>query len=216
LDILLETLQDFHIPLYAVVFVFAIIKLPLYKDTSLIVLPIILFITLCTELVGMYITDVYRSPNAIIYNIYYFFYFSLFFYVFMKEIEEEKFKKFIKIGILIYWLVYLSDWIFTDFITKGFVTSYIIAAGILIFCILLYYISILQSSLVLVVKNDLLFWFSVGLFLFYIGYLPIKIIRTWFYKQDSFFELLLLIQFLLIIIMYLFFLTGFLWMKKKS
>jgi hypothetical protein len=68
----------------------------------------------------------------------------------------------------------------------------------------------------LVIKNDLLFWVSVGLFLFYIGYIPIKIIRTWFYKPDSFFEILLVIQSSLIIIMYLFFLTGFLWMKKRS
>ncbi|CAM3429859.1 hypothetical protein AEQU2_02104 [Aequorivita lipolytica] len=179
-------------------------------------MPVILLFTLLTESLGMYVKNAYGIPNAIVYNIYYVFYFSLFFYVFMKAIKEAKFKKYIKIGIAVYWLFYLSDWIFTDFMNSGFITSYIIGAAILIFCIVLYYISILQSSLVLVVKNDLLFWVSVGLFLFYIGYLPIKIIRTWFYKQDSFFEILLVIQFSLVIIMYLFFMTGFLWMKKKS
>ena len=179
-------------------------------------MPIILFLTLFTESLGMYIKFVYALSNTIIYNIYYFFYFSLFFYVFKEVIEEKRFKKYIKIGLALYCLIYLGDWFYTDFMNRGFVISYIAGATILVFCIILYYISILQSSLVLVVKNDLLFWVSVGLFLFYIGYIPIKIIRTWFYKQDSFFEILLVIQFSLIIIMYLFFLTGFLWMKKRS
>lgn len=202
--------------LYALVFVISIIKLPLYKNTALKLLPIILFLTLVTESLGMFIKFVYALPNTIIYNIYYFFYFSLFFYIFEKVIEEERFKKFIKIGMAIYWIFYLGDWLTTDFMNSGFIISYLAGATILVLCIILYYISILQSSLVLVVKNDLLFWVSVGLFLFYIGYIPIKIIRTWFYKQDSFFEILLVIQFSLIIIMYLFFLTGFLWMKKRS
>src|SRR5690606_23817298 len=179
-------------------------------------LPIVLFLTLVTEVSGIIIRDFYESPNAVLYNIYYFFYFSLLFYLFMKAIEEARFKKYIRLGIGIYWVFYVGDWFFTDFINSGFLVSYFAGAGILIFCIILYYISILQSSLVLVIKNDLLFWISVGLFLFYIGYIPIKIIRTWFYKPDSFFELLLIIQFSLIIVMYLFFLTGFIWMKKKS
>lgn len=145
-----------------------------------------------------------------------FFILRLFFYLFMKAIEEVKFKNYIKIGIGIFWIFYLGDLIFTDIINESFTKSYIAGAGVLIFSITLYYISILQSSLVLVVRNDLLFWISVGLFLFYIGYLPIKIIRSWYYNFNSFFELLQLIQFSLIIIMYLCFLTGFLWMKKRS
>jgi len=208
-------MQYAHLAVYAIVFVVSLIKFPLYKDTSLKVLPIILLFTLLTESVGRFIVYQYGPPNVIIYNIYYFFYFSLFYYVFMKVIEEEKFKKYIKIGIVLYWLFYVWDWFFTDFINQGFLVSYFAGAGILILCIILYYISILQSSLVLLIKNDLLFWISVGLFLFYIGYIPIKIIRTLFYKPNSFFELLMVIQFSLIIIMYLFFLTGFLWMKKR-
>ena len=169
-----------------------------------------------TEFLGKFIRDVYELPNVIIYNIYYLFYFSFFLYIFLKAIEGEKFKKFIKLGIVLYWIIYAWDWFYTDFMGTGFVISYIAGAAILIFCIILYYISILQSSLVLVIRNDLLFWVSVGVFLFYIGYLPIKIIRTWFYQLNSFFEVLLVIQFSLIIVMYLFFLTGFLWMKKRS
>ncbi len=202
--------------LYAVVFVISLVKYSVYKNTPLRLLPLILCLTMVTEFLGRIIRDVYHLPNVIIFNIYYFFYFSFFLFIFLKTIDGEKFKKFIKLGIVLYWMFYAWDWFYTDFIGKGFVISYIAGAGILILCIILYYISILQSSLVLLIKNDLLFWVSVGLFLFYIGYLPIKIIRTWFYRLNSFFEILLLIQFSLIIIMYLFFLTGFLWMKRKS
>lgn len=204
--------------LYASVFVISLIKFPLYRHTTLKLLPIILFLTMITEYLGYYLKDVvYDIPlNKFIYNLYYLIHFSFFFYIFMRMIENDRFKKNIKIGLVIFWLFFLSDLVFAGIFQSSFARTYIAGAAILIFCIILYYISILQSSLVLVIKNDLLFWVSVGLFLFYIGYIPIKIIKTWFYKPDSFFEFLLVIQFSLIIVMYLFFLTGFLWMKKRS
>lgn len=202
--------------LYVIVMIVAIIKYPLYKKTPLKYLPIILFFTIVTEYVGYFTKYDYLIINQVVYNTYYLIHFTFFFYVFMKMIDDVKFKNYIKIGIVIFWLVFLSDVVITGIFEKSFTRTYIAGAGILVFCIILYYINILQSSLVLVIKNDLLFWVSVGLFLFYIGYLPIKIIKTWFYKPDSFFEILMIIQFSLITIMYLFFLTGFLWMKKRS
>lgn len=213
----LTILQNTYLVLYAIVFVISLIRFPLYKNTALKFLPIVLFVTMVTEFLGTYLKNSGNTQLIFtIFNGYYLIHFSIFFYIFMKMIENERFKKNIQIGFGIFLLFFLSDIVFTGFFKDSFTRTYIAGASILIFCIILYYISILQSSLVLVVKNDLLFWVSVGLFLFYIGYLPIKIIKTWFYKPDSFFDLLLIIQFSLIILMYLFFLTGFLWMKKRS
>ncbi len=213
--ILFEFLDFAKWILYFGVFIVGVLKYPLYKNTPLKFLIIVLFLTIFVEVWGKYLRDVVELPNAIIYNLYYIFYFSLLLYIFMRVIDVAKFKKYIKIGIGIYWLSYIGDWLFTDFLEVGFIISYFVGAGVLVFSIILYYISILQSSLVLVVKNDLLFWVSVGLFLFYIGYVPIKIIRTFFYEASNFFELLMIIQLSLIILMYLFFMTGFLWMKKR-
>lgn len=213
---LFEILDNTKWVLYVGVFVVAILKYPLYRKTSLKFFPIVLLITILAEFSGRYVRDIYELPNAIIYNIYYIFYFSLLIYIFKNVIDVEKFKIYIRIGIGVYWLFYLKDWLFTDFIERGFLVSYFVGAGVLVFAIILYYVSILQSSLVLVVKNDLLFWVSVGLFLFFIGYVPIKIIRTIFYESSNFFELLITIQLSLIIVMYLFFLIGFLWMRKRS
>lgn len=201
--------------LYVIVFLVAIFRYPLYKNTPLKYLPIILLFTIVTEYVGYFTKNDYLEINYLVFNIYYITHFSFFFYVFMAMIDDVRFKKYIKIVTVVFWLFFLSEIVFTGILEDSFAKTYIAGAGILVFCIILYYINILQSSLVLVVKNDLLFWISVGLFLFYIGYIPIKIIKTWFYKPDSFFEFLLLIQFSLITIMYLFFLTGFLWMKKR-
>ena len=212
----LTFLENSSMTLYVVVFLISIYRLPLYIKTPLKYLPVILLLTLITEVLGGYIRDVYGPPNIIVFNIYYFFYFSLFYYIFLNVIEEKKFKKLIRIGVVLYWVFYLKDLIFVDIVNDSFLYSYIAGAGILVFCIILYYISILQSSLVLVVKNDLLFWVSVGLFLFYIGYLPIKMMRTWYYEINKFFEILWIIQFSLINVMYVFFLIGFLWMKKRS
>ena len=211
----LKFLEYIFLTLYLVVFVISLIRFSLYKDTPLKFFPIILLFTIITEFLGGYIRDFTGQTNIVVFNIYYLFYFSLFHYVFLKVIEVESFKKYIKIGMLIFWGFYIRDLFVVDIINSSFIASYIAGAGILIFCITLYYISILQSSLVLVIKNDLLFWVSVGLFLFYIGYLPIKIMRTLFFETSKFFPNLIVIQFSLIIIMYLFFLTGFLWMKKR-
>lgn len=203
--------------LYVIVFVVAIYKFPLYKETALRFIPLILLFTILTEFFGGYLKVVYGHlfSNVILFNVYYLIYFSFFFYLFMRMIEERRFKRYIKICIVVFWIFYLSDLVFTDIFEESFSRSYIAGAGGLIFCIILYYISILQSSLVLIIKNDLLFWISVGLFLFYIGYIPIKIIKSWYYQYDNFFQLLLIIQFFLIIVMYSFFLIGFLWMKKR-
>ena len=201
--------------LYMVVFIISLIRLPLYKDTPLKFLPLIFFITVVAEYAGYIFKELDHGVNLIVYNIYYLLHFTFFSYVFMKMIDNVRFKGYIKVGMAVFWLFYLGDLIFTGITQGSFAASYIAGAGVLVFCIILYYISILESSLVLVVKNDLLFWVSVGLFLFYIGYLPIKIVRSWFYNFNKFFELLQVIQFSLIIVMYLFFLAGFLWMKRR-
>ncbi len=216
METVLTIIQNTHMALYVIVLVLAIYKFPAYKDTPLKFLPFILLFTVLTEYLGLFVKTVLSDVNFVIYNIYYLLYFVFFLYVFMKVIREQKFKRYIEIGIGLFVVFYLRDLVFTNIYENSFTLTYIAGALILIFCIILYYISILQSSQVLVIKNDLLFWISVGLFLFYIGYLPIKIIRTWFYEIGDFFQILLLIQFSLITIMYLFFLIGFLWMKKKS
>lgn len=214
---ILTTLEDIFMALYAIVFVISLIKYPIYKNTALKFLPLILLVTLITERVGKYLGNIGDVPhNLALFNIYNFVYFSFFFYIFMKMIPNDRFKKYIKLGTVIFWLFFISDLVFTGIFNNSFARTYIAGSGILIFCIILYYINILQSSLVLLIKNDLLFWISVGLFLFYIGYIPIKIIKTYFYQATEFFSVLLVIQFSLIIVMYLCFLIGFLWMKKKS
>ncbi|WP_111881211.1 hypothetical protein [Aequorivita sp. CIP111184] len=216
METVLKILENTYLALYVIVFLVAIIRFPLYKNTPLKYLPIIFFFTIATEYGGYFTKYDYLVINQVIFNIYYLIHFLFFFYVFMEIIDDKRFKKYIKIGIGIFLIIFLSDLIFTNIYENSFARTYIAGAGILVLCIILYYINILQSSLVLVIKNDLLFWVSVGLFLFYIGYIPIKIIKTWFYKPDNFFELLILIQSSLVTIMYLFFLTGFLWMKKRS
>lgn len=217
MDTTVSILQIAFMTLYVVVFAVAIYKFPLYKDTALKLILVILFFTILTEFWGGYIRDKYKEiiSNVGLFNFYYLIYFSFFFYIFMKVIKEQKFKKYIKVGLVIFWLFYLRDLVFVGLMDNSFILSYLSGSVILIYCIILYYISILESSLILVIKNDLLFWISVGLFLFYIGYIPIKIIKTWFYEPGIFFDLLIIIQFSLIIVMYSFFLIGFLWMKKR-
>ena len=201
---------------YALVLCFSIIRYQDYKHTPLRLLPVIFFFTFITEYTGAYVYGILGVPNQVIYNIYYLFHFGFFLFVFMRMVNDRVFKNNILMAMGVFVGVFFADLIFTDVYRQSFVWTYLAGSLFLVYSIVLYYIDILESPRVLVVKNDLLFWVSVGLFLFYIGYIPIKILKAWFFTQSSFFGILYIIHYSLIVVMYLCFLIGFLWMKRKS
>ncbi len=215
MEIIKQILNYSYLALYALVLAFSILRFPLYRNTALRLLPLIFFFTFATEYTGAYLYEILGIPNLALYNVYYLFHFSFFLYVFMRMVDNRAFKRNIAVSIGIFILVFFMDVLITDVYTKSFMWTYLAGSLFLVYSIILYYIDVLQSPKVLVVKNDLLFWISVGLFLFYIGYIPIKILKTWFFSQTVFFDMLFIIHYSLIVVMYLCFLIGFLWMKRK-
>lgn len=201
--------------LYAIVLCISIVRLPLYIKTPLKILPIVFFITVLTEFKGFYIIGDKPYDNTI-HNIYNLLFFLLFYYIYLQTVASKLFKLLIKCALAIVMIPFLWECFNVDIVLGSFFITYIVGACLLVMCIILYFITILQSSKILVVKQDLLFWISIGLFLFYIGYLPIKVMRSMSYASTDFFNLLFLIQSCLIIVMYFCFLIGFLWMRKRS
>jgi hypothetical protein len=103
-----------------------------------------------------------------------------------------------------------------DFVIEPQLYTYVVGAVILIGCIILYFIEILGSTGILYIREDLLFWISVGLLLFYVGYIPIKLTRYFFAIENvDVYMNLRRVHLLLILIMYGCFITGFLWMKRR-
>ncbi len=202
--------------LYAIVFIVSIIKFKSYKNSPLKILPLIFGITIFTEYYSTFTHKIFNYTGTF-HNIYNFLFVILFYYIYLRTLENNSFKKIIKSAFLIVSIIFIWECFTLKIFGDSFVKTYVIGACLLVVCIVLYFIAMLQSSLILEIKRDLLFWISIGLFLFYIGYLPIKVIRSLYFENTdlNFIYLLLIIQSFLIIIMYLCFLIGFLWMKKK-
>mgnify|MGYP006325660507 CR=1 FL=1 len=223
LDVFLE---NSYIPLYGVTFLISLWRYSKYYDTPLKFLPVVLLYTFLTELLGEIVADStkfnlsfqnkYSDYNIVIYNIYNVVFFLYFYYVFRCYIKKEEHRKFITIASGIFLVISLVNPFLQNFVIEPQLYTYVFGAVILICCIILYFIELLGSPRILYVKGDLLFWISIGLLLFYVGYIPIKLTRYFFAIENvDVYMNLRRVHLLLIIIMYGSFITGFLWMKRR-
>jgi len=185
-----------------------------YKHTVLKYFAWILVYTILNDICALYVYKLYGN-NVVLYNIYSFIYFLYLYYVFWDFVESKVYKRWIVYCICIFLLASLINAFTANFIFEDQLIAYIIGACLVIFCIILYYIEILSDSRVLHIKEDLLFWVSIGLLLFYVGYIPIMISREFFSNNSDLFVTLFNVQRILIIIMNSCFIIGFLWTKKK-
>ncbi len=191
----------------------ALISFSNYKHTPLKYFPILLVYTVVNEFIGG--IGIFKTNNVVIYNIYNIIFFLFFLWVFWHFIANKRFKKWILGAVIIFMLTCIINPIFQNFIRESQLFTYLIGACTLLFCIILYYIEILSTSQVLIINQELLFWISVGLLLFYVGYIPIKLTRVFFEFHNNMYINLRIVHRLLIIILNGCFITGFLWMKKK-
>ena len=199
---------------YGIAILAAIVFYGKYKHTVLKYFVWILIYTFLNELTGRYMYY-WLDKNVIIYNIYHTIYFLYFFYVFWNFVKSKTYKKWIVYSVILFSIATLINVFIIDILEKSLMYSYITGACLIIFCIILYYIEILSDSRVLHIKEDLLFWISIGLLLFYVGYIPIKISRSFFTNQFDVFVTLYNVQRTLIIVMNCCFIIGFVWTKKR-
>lgn len=186
-----------------------------YNFTALRYLPFILGYIFLTEMFGEYLYYDVLGFNAIFFNISNTCFFIFFFYVFYNFLEKRNYRKLIKILSLGFLFAVLIDFYLQDIIREPFLYSYIIGGICIIICVVLYFLEMLNSSRVLHMKQDLLFWFGVGLLLFFVGYIPIKISRLFFTTADNSFKFLTIIHRFLIVILYGCFTLGLVWKKAK-
>ena len=216
LDTTVENVGNFVICLYALSTLVSIIFYNKYKESALRYFPIVLFLTFALEMSGYWLYEIF-GYNALFYNIYNALFFLYFYYVFWSFIKNKSYKRWVIYGVVFFLIANLLNPIFNPhpyYITPQLLV-YIVGGCLLIFCIILYFVEILSTSMVLWVKTDLLFWVSIGLLLFYVGYMPIKFTRTYFAAERDMFNTLKIVQWLLIGIMHSCFIIGFIWTKKR-
>lgn len=214
IDFLDTVLRYLVLVMQVIVAFIAVVRYPAYKNTPLKYVFIILIYTAVNEIIGGF--KLYSNyNNVLIYNIYNIVYFLFFYNAFWHSVTKKKYKTWIIISIGVFIFASVINPFFQNFITESQLLAYVVGACALLFCIILYYIEILATSKVLLIRRDLLFWISVGLLLFYVGYIPIKLTRVFFEYQDNVYLALRIVHRILILILNGCFIIGFLWMKKK-
>jgi len=178
---------------YGITLVMALIHYRKYFDTVLKYFPIIITYTLCNEFLGYQIKTNpeftffkeinYSSINEIIYNIYAFVFFSYFYFIFWKLNTNPKYKKIISISATLVIISYFISCFFQNPIKTNLYYSTAIGSWILVLCVVLYFSNKKMNKEKLIQPNNLMFWISISLLIFYsifpflylIGYLNFPI-----------------------------------------
>jgi hypothetical protein len=223
LDIFLE---NSFILFYVVALIVALIKYPNYFDTPLKYYPILLIYTFINELLGYLIkidfgfnpifSEKFLENNVVFYNVYNFIFFLFFLYVFRSFIISELHKKIVLILAFGFILVSIANLFSQNFLLTSQVYAYSFGGLSLIYSIIIY---LRENSGILrrkIAKLSLLFWIGIGLLIFHLGYIPIKI----YYSFSNFADIELYynirrIHLSLVGLMYCFIIYGFIQMKGK-
>ncbi|WP_432411159.1 hypothetical protein [Rasiella sp. SM2506] len=201
---------------YGIAVFLAFIFYKKYSHTYLRFFPWLLLYVFLNEVFAEYIHEKFYT-NVVQYNLYNMIFFLYFYFVFYKNAQRKQYKKYIAFASVCFVLASIINLFYESFLYDPQLLAYIVGACVLIFCIILYFIEILFTPQILIVKRDLLFWVSIGLLLFYVGYIPIKVTRHFFDSDaENPFMILITVHLLLVIIMNTCFITGFLWTREKK
>jgi len=211
---------------YAVVVVLSIVKYPKYFDTPLRFLPILFFYTLLTEFLGgiilvndnwrLFGNELFQYYNLVIYNIYSIVFFLFFFYIYWMYLTKKFSRTFVVAGTIVYLMISVVNIFFQPFLFTSQTWSYSAGTLVLLGSIGLYTWERRQMKNVMSWKYNLLFWISLGLFIFYAAYLPLEFYRYYnLYRGGHEPSYVRSIVHALILLMNLIFSIGFLLMRSQ-
>ncbi|AYN68846.1 hypothetical protein D1013_16390 [Euzebyella marina] len=222
---LVEVLEKLFIVMYLLTFLASLYRYPRYFETRLKYLPIVFFYTLLNEILGYFTfhnpkygffsSDSISYYNMIIYNIYNIVFFIYFFYIYWYYVENKKNKIIIIYASILFILVSFINPFFQNFIITAQIGTYVVGGIVLLLCIITYFNQCYKEE-IFFWKDNLLIWISLGLLIFYTGYLPIKVSRFIHsvYQTNEAYHVRI-VHYSLISVMYLLFIVGFLRMKKR-
>jgi hypothetical protein len=218
-------LEKSFILIYGLTFVISMAKYPRYFNTPLKFIPILFLYTFLNEFLGglvlnsrelsFFSSDLYNNNTWVIYNIYTIVFNLYFLYVYWNYLQNEGYKKFTIYAGCLFIVIAFINILLQDFSKESQVLTYCFGALNLIVCGILYFNNRRINSKAPFGTDDILSYLSLGLILFYIGYLPIKITR-YFFIQNNISESIYVrpLHLALIVLMYLVFIIGFLKMRR--
>ncbi len=193
---------------------FAFIFYKKYSHTYLRFFPWLLLYVFLNEIFAGYFYEVVGN-NARFYNVYNIIFFLYFYFVFYTNEHRKAYKRLILLAASCFVIVCIINSFTQSFVSEPQLIAYLFGACVLLFCIILYFIEILYTPQILHIRKDLLFWVSIGLLLFYVGYIPIKVAREFFEHKGKDYITLGIVHRILVMIMNTCFIIGFLWTRKK-
>ncbi|WP_417785941.1 hypothetical protein [Tenacibaculum sp.] len=159
----------------------------------------------------------YQYNNAL-YNLLSLVEFNLLFLFYFGISENKVTKKVIIVSIISYGLVYVMSSVYygVNIFSKKYNTVAPVFGATFIGVVLILYLrEFLLTEKILSYKEDVFFWITTGLLLYYIGTIPLTAMLG-FMERSIAFDFLYKIQHVLTIIMHSCFLIGMLWSLKKG
>ena len=214
--------ENYFLVFYALAFALSLLRYNRYFDSLLKYFPIIIAYTLISEFLGYFIRvndnlqiiyiEGYSFYNQLIFNIFDIVFFLYFFYVFSNALINLRFKNWIKYGAVLFIISSIINPFFQDFLLFPQLIASTVGSIVLIISILLYLFG--KKSIANVTNHqNLLFWISIGLLLFYSFYPFILLIGYFDYGLYQKLHMLTILH-VLIAVMYSCFILGFIFMKR--
>ena len=225
LSILDQFLEGAFVPLYAITLLVALWRYRHYYDTALKYLPILLFYTFLSELLGMIIRDsenmnlflneFYANNNFVIFNIYYIISFGFFLIIYYLHLSRPFHKKVVLALMILFTFTTIVNAIQESFLTVSQAYTYVAGGISIVVCTAIYFIENKTERHKWFNPSDLLSWISLGMLVFYLVYTPIKILKQYWlmigeYHQPWSRRLHLTV----LLLMYVCFITGFIKMDR--
>lgn len=229
-DFLVEILfAEPFVLVYALLLTASLFRYNRYYDTPLRYFPILLMFNLLTVILGMSILDgrdgsvIFENFNVnlnwLAYNSYTLVFFLYMCHVYLVYLESPKLRKALLIGVCFYVIASLGNVFIQDFITQSQLYSYMVGALLIIFFAASYIVQqIRKKEMKGIHHHNLLWWISLGNLVFFTGYAPLKIHRS-FWASDHWtgIEWIRTAQLILVYFLQFSLLAGFLlmWRMKK-
>lgn len=217
--------DQYFMLLYLITWIISVYRYRRFYDTQLKYFPMLIMYTFLTELLGYFIMyndafqffsdSRYQLNNVIIYNLYQLVFFLFFFDVYRKTLKNRFARKWTFYSIISCIGVYIMNAIFINPLINQMTYAHILGSFMLVLILVFYLKEKKSETSPFSLKNNLLFWVSIGLLTFYI---PFPIIIA-LYKIDVKIGILVYLRPALvtsIALMYGFIIIGLLAGKRKA
>lgn len=185
-----------------------------YKNTLLKYFLWFLCYGFLSEMIGFLVSYVFKYNNVIVFNIYTLVQYEFFLWLFYRHFKTAQYRILTKsVALFTGFSFIINSIFFQDILTTFQSYSLLVGGFFLIITIILFFTELLNSDVILMVKNLLIFWVAVGILLFQLGLIPVFIATKYinYTNGNTYGYILLILNF----ITSLCYSLGFIWTKKN-